>query len=227
VAVTFDADRAYNSIVTRVVAAVNATLIEVTESAKERAPVRKVFKGSKGRASLQSIEEAAAETAIRSRLGLTPGRVRTQRSPAARVNAFGPRRLLARPGLPAFDVSTSRYRSSSGRFISAASFRSQQPLNGRLRFNTPTTSRGRYEIRTGRANIRIGGQTFVGGRLRSEITYTAASVNGGLVTGSVISPTPYAKYVEFGTRHARAQSYLRPAFRAQRAAFRSRLQRTV
>jgi HK97 gp10 family phage protein len=224
--VTFDPDRAYNAIVQRVTGVVNATLIEVTESAKERAPVRKVFKGGTGRATVQSIEEAAAEAATRSRLGLAPGRVRTQRSPAARVHAFGPRRLLVSPAPSGFDVSAGRHRSSTGRFISASQAR-RQAAGGRLRFDTPTTTRGRYEIRTGRANIRIGGKTFVGGRLRSEITYTPASVDGGLITGHVVSPTPYAKYVEFGTRHSRAQPYLRPAFASQRAAFRGRLERVV
>src|SRR5262245_27279243 len=95
--VTFDPERAMSQIIPRVVAAVNATLVEATEAAKEKAPVRKIFKGSVGRKGLQTIEEAAAEAATRARLGLAPGRVYTQRSPAARVHAFGPRRLLARP----------------------------------------------------------------------------------------------------------------------------------
>ncbi len=225
-AVTFDPNRVYNAILPRIVAVVNETAALVTEDAKKRAPVRKVFKGSAGRANLQSIEEAAAEAADRVRLGLAPGRVRTQRSPAARVHGFGPRRFLDSPTAPVYDVGVGRFRGSSGRFITAAQFRQAQPLNGRLRFNTLLTSRGRYELRTGRANIRAGGRTAVGGRLRSEIAYTRAA-GERVITAYVESPTPYAKYVEFGTRHNRAQPYLRPAFAGQRAAFRQRLTATI
>ncbi len=226
-AVTFDPDRAFARVMSRVTAAVNETIAEVTADAKERAPVRKIFKGSAGRTRLQSIEEAASEAATRSRLGLAPGRVQTQSSPAARVHGFGPRRLLDRPALPAFDVGSRRFRGPSGRFLSPAAFSAQQPVHGRLRFSTPTTSRGRYEIRTGRANISLGGRTFVGGRLKSEIGAQAAEASQHLITGHVISPTPYAKYVEFGTRHNRAQPYLRPALAAQRTKFRQRLQAAI
>jgi HK97 gp10 family phage protein len=44
------------------------------------------------------------------------------------------------------------------------------------------------------------------GRLRNSITYTVAD---GQLT--VMATAPYAKYVEFGTRRARAQPYIRPA----------------
>jgi HK97 gp10 family phage protein len=38
-----------------------------------------------------------------------------------------------------------------------------------------------------------------------------------------VSPTPYAKYVEFGTRRSRAQPYLRPALAQVRESFRVRM----
>lgn len=214
-AVTFDPATIYARIAARVEAAVTETAHLIAEDARERAPVRKVFQGSRGGASLQSHEEAAAEVAVRSRLGLAQGPVRTQRTPAARVHRFGPRRLLQKP---AFDPRVKRFRAESGQFTAKGT--------NRLVFDTPTTARGRYEIRTGRANITIGGQSFVGGRLRREITSTPAE-GGPQYVASVRSPTPYAKYVEFGTRHNRAQPFLRPAIAAQREGFRDRLKRAI
>ena len=216
--VTFNAQGIYNRIAARVEAAVTETAHLIAEDARERAPVRKVFQGSRGHASLQSHEEVAAEAAIRSRLGLAPGPVRTQRTPASRVHRFGPRRLLASP---AFDPRVSRFRGESGRFEANSG-----QARSRLVFDTPTTRRGRYELKTGRANIFVNGQAFVGGRLRREITAGAAE-GGPVYVAQVRSPTPYAKYVEFGTRHNRAQPYLRPAIAAQREAYRSRLKRAV
>lgn len=215
--VTFDPQAIYARIASRVEGIVTETAHLIAEDARERAPVRKVFQGSRGRATLQSTEEAAAEVAVRARLGLAPGPVRTQRTPAARVHRFGPRRLLQRP---AFDPRVSRFRAQGGQFTASAG------QSNRLVFDTPTTRRGRYEIRTGRANIFVNGQAFVGGRLRREIT--ASQAEGGTITSATVSsPTPYAKYVEFGTRHNRAQPYLRPAIAAQREAFRSRLKRAI
>ena len=97
---------------------------------------------------------------------------------------------------------------------------------GRLQFNNPLTSRGRYELRSGRANITIGARTYLGGRLRSEIQAEPAA-GGPVFIARVLSPTPYAKYVEFGTRHNRAQPYLRPALAAQRSAYRAALGKVV
>jgi HK97 gp10 family phage protein len=211
-AVTFSAQRVYTSIAEKIEVAVTETAPLVAKDAQERAPVRKVFKGSVGRASLQSVEEAAAETHLRTRLGLAPGPVRTQRTQAARVHGMGPRRLLVQPTL---DARAGRFRSASGRFAA----RGEQ----RLIFNTPLTSRGRYELKTGRATFFSGGKATLGGRLRGEITATPAVVEGYVITALVSSPTPYAKYVEFGTRHNRAQPYMRPALAAARPLFRERL----
>lgn len=211
-ALTFSAARIWARIAPRIELAINETAVAVAEEARRRAPVRKVFKGSVGHAALQSVEEVAAETAQRSRLGLAPGPVRTQRTPASRVHGFGPRRLLQRPAL---DPRVSRFRAASGQFA--------QSGTNRLIFDTPLTSRGRYELKTGRANIISGGKAYLGGRLRSEITSSATEGGGLVFSARVISPTPYAKYVEYGTRRSRAQPYLRPALAGQQGALRSRL----
>lgn len=193
--VSFSAERIFRRILIGIEAAVNETTAEIAAVAIEKAPVRKVFKGSTGKATIQGIEEAAAEAHLRSSLGLAPGRVRTQRTAASRIHAFGPRRILLSPG--------------------------------RLQFNTPLTSRGRYELKSGRANFKTGGKNYLGGRLRGEIRADPAEVDGQRVSGKVVSPTPYAKFVELGTHHNRAQPYLRPAIAQQREAFRARLAKVI
>ena len=51
----------------------------------------------------------------------------------------------------------------------------------------------------------------LGGRLKGEMYVQRAQPEDNGFAGYVVSPTPYAKYVEFGTRYAAAQPYLRPA----------------
>ena len=85
---------------------------------------------------------------------------------------------------------------------------------------TPLTRQGAHEIRSGRANfhtVREGGQVTVGGRLKGEIYSTKVHRMGSSAEVMVISPTKYAKYMEFGTRHNRAFPYLRPALEESRA----------
>lgn len=67
--------------------------------------------------------------------------------------------------------------------------------------------RGRYELKSARAIH----NEMLGGRLRDEIYATTALVDGSTISAKVISPTYYAKYQEFGTRHNPAHPYLRPA----------------
>lgn len=189
--ITFSAARVWGQIAPRIVANLNASANEAAAIAKERAPVRKVFKGGVGRASLQNRAEVRAESHLRQQLRLAPGPVRTQRTPANRVHSNMALRQLARPG--------------------------------RLRIATPLTSRGRYELRTGRANFRGPGGATLGGRLRGEIHVQPAEGGGTRWVAKVVSPTPYAKYVEFGTRHNRAQPYLRPALNQVRESFRNRM----
>jgi HK97 gp10 family phage protein len=82
--------------------------------------------------------------------------------------------------------------------------------------DSPLTSRGAYEVRSGRANFGSGKNTTVGGRLRGEIFAQPAKPTGETAEAWVISPTPYAKYQEFGTRHNRAHPFLRPALEESR-----------
>jgi len=73
------------------------------------------------------------------------------------------------------------------------------------------SKRGAYEVRSMRAAWSTWGHVHIGGRLRGEIYSLSPSINGHRAEAWVISPTPYAKFQEFGTRHNAAHPYLRPA----------------
>lgn len=59
----------------------------------------------------------------------------------------------------------------------------------------------------------VGAVTTLGGRLRGEIDTIPATVRGGRVIGHVISPTEYARFVEFPTSRTAAQPYMRPTLK--------------
>ena len=82
--------------------------------------------------------------------------------------------------------------------------------------DSPLSSRGAYDVRSGRANFGSGANVTVGGRLRGEIRAEPAKLTGNGAEAWVISPTPYAKYMEFGSRHNRAHPFLRPALEESR-----------
>lgn len=69
------------------------------------------------------------------------------------------------------------------------------------------------------------GRTTLGGRLRDEIYATDPKVSTTKVEGWVISPTPYAKYQEYGTSHNRASPYMRPALYEMRSEFKRIVER--
>ena len=96
--------------------------------------------------------------------------------------------------------------------------------SGKLRVNLPLTSRGRYELKTGRADFsNSDGVLTLGGRLRGEIHVVPAEGGGPRWVARLVSPTPYAKYMEFGTRHNRAFPYMRPTLAQVRESFRRRM----
>lgn len=92
------------------------------------------------------------------------------------------------------------------------------------------TKRGSYEVATGRAawrkaDARVGEPLRIGGALRNSIVLVKASsdsIEGGKVMGYVRAGgdgVDYAGYQEFGTRHNRAQPFLRPALYESRTEF--------
>lgn len=174
-----------------------------TALAKRRAPVRKVFEGQGAgeRIRLKSIEEIETDRTLRRRLGLGPeyGPLNPQRvSPATTLTHFAPQEL------------GQRKIAGPGRLKLASA---QDRLD----------RRGRYDLKTMRASHK--GE--LGGRLREEIFSTRARIYGQKVRVRVVSPTPYAKYQELGTRHNPAHPYLRPAAHETVEGVRNDLKRTM
>jgi HK97 gp10 family phage protein len=91
------------------------------------------------------------------------------------------------------------------------------------------TSAGRYEV----ARAKKAGQDTplykgrVGGRLRGELRVSEQEKTGTEIWYYIESPTPYAKYQEFGTSRHRAQPFLRPALYESRGALRYEVRRAV
>jgi HK97 gp10 family phage protein len=65
--------------------------------------------------------------------------------------------------------------------------------------------------------------TTLGGRLRGEIHVEGPIQAGSIIAAKVVSPTYYAKYQEFGTRHNRATPYMRPAVAKLRISYRNEI----
>jgi len=98
------------------------------------------------------------------------------------------------------------------------------------------TARGKFEIRTGRANFRSpdDGVVRVGGRLRGEIHATGAVMRDGIVSALVVSATKdpetgrlYPKDQEFGNRHNPPHPFMRPGLHDSRGALRRELKNAL
>lgn len=98
------------------------------------------------------------------------------------------------------------------------------------------TARGRREVARGTPYVhetedehgvitRTTFATQLGGRLRREIHVTDVEPIKGGWRVQLISPTPYAIYVEFPTTHNRAQPYMLPALRYEKRRFVRRVAR--
>lgn len=185
------------SVKTAAVAALNRGAALVEERAKAHAPVRKIFEGGTRRVRFKTMAEVRADREIRRRLGLGREYVAAPRTRLRSRRGMGKAKIstidTANANVPVF-----RVRGTEGLASPVATMR--------------LSRRGRYEVSSGRADH--GG--FVGGRLRDEITAVGASGEGSHFEALVISPTPYAKYQEFGTQHNAAHPYLRPALRESR-----------
>jgi len=82
--------------------------------------------------------------------------------------------------------------------------------------SSPLTRQGAHEVRSKRAEATVDEHISTGGRLRGEIYSVPPRLMGDVAEAWVISPTPYARFQEFGTRHNRAHPFLRPALMESR-----------
>ena len=169
-------------------------LDRIVATAKELAPVRKVFGQYEKPYSvrLKTVSEIRADKNVRKALGLGPENAYVQ--PPTIVSRRASQHLSDRRLRQPIDRYTGRRLMNIERYQGPTDF-------------DELDRRGKYEIRTLRAEH----HTSVGGRLRSEIHALPVTVSGKKIMGRVVSPTPYAKYQELGTRHNPAHPYMRPA----------------
>lgn len=182
----------------------------VAQRAKARAPVRRLFSDGGQGIHLKTAGEIESVRSARDavfKAGGPPTVVRPERLGEA-TTVYGKRppthwrerrTTAAAKLLTQYDTEMSRRK---------AGFAPQK---------TMLTRRGAYEVRSKRANFAVWEHLKVGGRLRGEIYATDPSVSGERAEAWVISPTEYAKYMEFGTRHAAAHPFLRPAAEESRS----------
>jgi HK97 gp10 family phage protein len=203
------------TLVEAVTAALDAGADVVLERARHRAPVRKIFGGGRRTMRFKTPSEVRADRSLRKALGLGP-------EFAAPANAMRPRRYH-RYG-PAYgrvvtspDTANTPFRPLERRLTPSGHNLAMRSMEARL------SKRGRYELRSGRAAHK----GYLGGRLRDEMYVEAARAEGSKISASVVSPTPYAKYQEFGTRHHAAHPFLRPALMESRGEIASLVQRAA
>ena len=182
----------------------------VAQRAKARAPVRSVFSGGGQGIRTKTAGEIEAVRSSRDsafKAGGPPTVIRPEQLGQARIvtgkkppTHWRERRMTASSKLlTQYDIEMSRRK---------AGYAPQKTMLSR---------RGAYEVRSGRANAATWEHLKVGGRLRGEIYATDPSVSGDHAEAWVISPTSYAKYQEFGTRHNAAHPFLRPAAEESRS----------
>jgi len=201
----------------------------VEKRAKELAPVRNLFTDTKYSIRYKRASEVEHDRALRTMLGLgpdiamkSPRTIYDRSSPTRATDKYHqitggrpPRHWLRRGMNP--EGSTGGAPWLLQNYQEEMSARKQARKSGEYREAEPTvlSKRGAAEVKSGRAAYlsKVGAvsRMTIGGRLRGEIFSTKAVPNGKRAEAWVISPTKYAKYMEFGTRHAAAHPYLRPA----------------
>lgn len=92
------------------------------------------------------------------------------------------------------------------------------------------SGRGIHEHVETRAGRRVVTKRTFGGALRDSVRQGPTVVRGSITKASVIAGNEeayYAKYVEFGTRHAAGQPFLRPALAKMRQEYRERIAKAI
>ncbi len=229
------------AIIARVVAAEVAALEEVAESvardAKARAPVRKVFRESGGfRRAFRALTTPERNLAIKRAMNYGGYTDFARRRSVAYLQRYA-RAEVRRPG-SANSLSRSRTlrilgTEQGGRFsarVDASRIRGGGFQSATL--HPLLTSRGRYEVASGRAihrEVLASGavQVQIGGRLKASIGSEGVITQGDQTTVKVSARVRYAKFVEFPTTHNASQPFLLPALHDNRAKLRSTLAREL
>ena len=229
------------AVLSRVQAALEDALDEAAErvaaDARQRAPIRKVFK-EKASFRFRTRELTSTERHIAIRLAQdyykgigAPGDATAERK---RRRAVSHIRYTARVQLPSRKSMNTMAHSAAdrrlgvvkaGRFTSDTGARRIWSRSGTgyepgEAAKARLTSRGLYEVRSGRAvHTGPGGRVQIGGALKASIGVGTVHETARGVETEVKAAIRYAKYVEFPTVHNRAQPFLLPALKDEQRTF--------
>lgn len=209
----------------------------VAADARSRAPVRKIFKERKGyRRKFRPLTSAEKSIAIRRALAYPHYSDFERRRSVAHIQHYA-RAELRRPG-SANSLARSRQLrvlgySQGGRFTARVdAVRSGRGFES-ASLNPLLTSRGRYEVKSGRAIHHQASATgaastvHAGGRLKASIGAEGVVQKDRGAEVRVSARVRYAKFVEFPTTHNAAQPFLLPALHGARGRLRSALAREL
>jgi len=187
----------------------------VARGARQKAPVRRIFSNRGPVIGTKTASEIEESRDIRASLGLSVEGSRDNPSPRIVRSRIPPRRWMDRRLSQANQLLADRdavmARRLSGFGKAGSPRRLQQFHANQKAWRTALSARGAYEVRTRRAVGRFGGHRTIGGTLRASITAEPVTRSGGKSVAWVIASAEYAKYMEFGTVHAAAHPFLRPA----------------
>lgn len=227
----FDGSRVLDAVRAGLRDGLNEAGDNIAANARQRAPIRKVFTERRGyRRKFRALSGAEKQQAISRAMDyytkVQPNEFKRRRA-VAHIAHYAKVQLPRRGSTNAVGASTKMRHlgtEKNGRFTSASGsmpnraggFEPNETLGKAL------TSRGKYEVRNGRAIHRepsaSGNSTHVqiGGALKASIGNEGVTEtpNGSKVT--VSAAIRYAKYVEFPTIHNAAQPFLLPALHDER-----------
>jgi len=234
----FDKGRVKEAVRSGVESGLDEIAERVASEARRRAPIRKVFKERKGfRRKFRTLTPAEKNLAIKRAqhyyTAVKPNEFKMRRA-VAHVRYYAKVQLPRRGSANSLAASRSQRvlgYERGGRFTStsgATRNRSGGYEPGET-LGKALTSRGKYEVRSGRAihmaASATGAQTRVqvGGALKASIGNEGVTETPDGMKATIAAAIRYAKFVEFPTIHNAAQPFLLPALHGER----ERLPRTL
>ena len=210
--------------------AIEQVSVAVVAEARRRAPIRKVFKEKPGyRRKFRQLTSSERLLAIKRANAYYGAGTFSARRATAHIRNYA-RVASQRPG-----SQNALRRSRTNRTLGTARAGITGPFTprtdarrvvnrrtGAIGFSSPSlspllTSRGKYEVRSGRAiHITAAGKVQIGGALKASIEAEGAVETGNGMEDRVTAGIRYAKFVEFPTIRTHAQPFLLPALHQNR-----------
>lgn len=205
----------------------------VVADAKQRAPIRKVFREQPGfRFRTRRLTESEKHIAIRlankyyKHEGLGGYSERRRRRAVAHVRYSARVTLPSRKSMNTLAhsradrqlgvIKSGRFHSDSGayRLWRLGGYEPSEEVRAKL------TARGLSEVRSGAAvHVSATGRVQIGGALKASIGTLPVQTQGSTIATGVVADIEYARYVEFPTIHNRAQPFLLPALKDEQRTF--------